>query len=382
MAVKFSQFDVAAQISDIDYLVGYKSTENVQIDVQLLNRTYDLSTVQSGSDADVNLVPNTGTTDTVKLEAGNNITLTVTGNVINIEAANDAVSSVNAGAGISVDQTTGAVTVTNDAPDQTVSLTDGGNMIITGTYPNFTLASNDVVGAVSSVQSGSGISVDQTTGIVTVTNSDPDQTVVLTDGTGITTSGTYPDFTITNSAPDQTVALTGGTSISTSGTYPSFTITNDSPNATHTGDVTGSGALTIAAGAVDGGKISTSADVQINSIGVGTAAPTTAGLIRATNDVVAFYSSDKRLKDNIKPIKGALDKVSKLGGYEFDWNSKQDVYEGHDIGVIAQEVEAVFPELVTDRDNGYKAVKYEKLVPALIEAIKELKAEVESLKSK
>ena len=257
MAVKFSQFDVAAQISDIDYLVGYKSTENVQIDVQLLNRTYDLSTVQSGSDADVNLVPNTGTTDTVKLEAGNNITLTVTGNVINIEAANDAVSSVNAGAGISVDQTTGAVTVTNDAPDQTVSLTDGGNMTITGTYPNFTLASNDVVGAVSSVQSGSGISVDQTTGIVTVTNSDPDQTVTLTDGTGITTSGTYPDFTITNSAPDQTVALTGGTSISTSGTYPSFTITNDSPNATHTGDVTGSGALTIADDIISYAKLGT-----------------------------------------------------------------------------------------------------------------------------
>ncbi len=172
MAVKFSQFDVAAQISDIDYLVGYKSTENVQIDVQLLNRTYDLSTVQSGSDADVNLVPNTGTTDTVKLEAGNNITLTVTGNVINIEAANDAVSSVNAGAGISVDQTTGAVTVTNDAPDQTV-------------------------------------------------------------------------------------VLTGGTGISTSGTYPSFTITNDSPNANHTGDVTGSGALTIADDVISYAKLGT-----------------------------------------------------------------------------------------------------------------------------
>jgi len=153
-------------------------------------------------------------------------------------------------------------------------------------------------------------------------------------------------------------------------------------NVTHTGDVTGATALTIASGAVDGGKIDTTADVQINSLGVGTAAPTTAGLIRATNDVVAFYSSDKRLKDNIKPIEGALDKVCKLGGYEFDWNAKQDVYEGHDIGVIAQEVEAVFPELVTDRDNGFKAVKYEKLVPALIEAIKELKAEVESLKSK
>lgn len=131
-----------------------------------------------------------------------------------------------------------------------------------------------------------------------------------------------------------------------------------------------------------GQALETTSDAQFNSLGVGTAAPTTAGLIRATNDVVAFYSSDKRLKDNIKPIEGALDKVCKLGGYEFDWNAKQDVYEGHDIGVIAQEVEAVFPELVTDRDNGFKAVKYEKLVPALIEAIKELKAEVESLKSK
>jgi hypothetical protein len=131
-----------------------------------------------------------------------------------------------------------------------------------------------------------------------------------------------------------------------------------------------------------GQAVETNSNVQFNSLGIGTAAPGTAGLIRATNDVVAYYSSDKRLKENIKPIENALDKVSKLGGYEFDWNDKQDVYEGHDIGVIAQEVEAVFPELVTDRDNGFKAVKYEKLVPALIEAIKELKAEVESLKSK
>ena len=153
-------------------------------------------------------------------------------------------------------------------------------------------------------------------------------------------------------------------------------------NQTHTGDVTGNVALTIADDAVTGAKIDSTTDVEVNSLGVGTAAPTTAGLIRATNDVVAYYSSDKRLKDNIKPIEGALNKVCKLGGYEFDWNSKQDVYEGHDIGVIAQEVEAVFPELVTDRDSGFKAVKYEKLVPALIEAIKELKAEVEYLKSK
>jgi hypothetical protein len=153
-------------------------------------------------------------------------------------------------------------------------------------------------------------------------------------------------------------------------------------NVTHTGDVTGSAALTISAGAVDGGKINTTANVQINSLGVGTAAPAIAGLIRATNDVVAYYASDKRLKDNIKPIKGAIEKVNKLGGYEFDWNNKQDVYTGHDYGVIAQEVESVFPELVTTRDNGYKAVKYEKLVAVLLEAVKELSKEVETLKNK
>jgi hypothetical protein len=122
--------------------------------------------------------------------------------------------------------------------------------------------------------------------------------------------------------------------------------------------------------------------VQFNSLGVGTAAPVTAGLIRATNDVVAYYSSDKRLKDNIKPIKSALDKASKLGGYEFDWNSKQDVYTGHDYGVIAQEVESVFPELVTTRNNGYKAVKYEKLVAVLLEAVKEMDNKIKNLESR
>ena len=102
--------------------------------------------------------------------------------------------------------------------------------------------------------------------------------------------------------------------------------------------------------------------------------------LNAGEDVVAYASSDKRLKDNLKPIENSLDKVSKLSGYEFDWNDKQETYQGHDIGVVAQEVEEVLPEIVTTRDNGYKAVKYEKLVPLLIESIKELKAEIEELK--
>jgi hypothetical protein len=101
------------------------------------------------------------------------------------------------------------------------------------------------------------------------------------------------------------------------------------------------------------------------------------------NDVVAFYSSDKRLKENVKNIESPLEKLNKINGVEFDWIEKQGVHgnKGHDIGVIAQEIEEVLPEVVTTRDNGYKAVKYEKIVPLLIEAIKELKTEIEELKN-
>jgi len=106
------------------------------------------------------------------------------------------------------------------------------------------------------------------------------------------------------------------------------------------------------------------------------------GTFSTSGDVIAFSTSDKNLKDNITPISNPIEKIQKIGGYEFDWNDKQDVYEGHDIGVIAQEIEEVLPELVTTRDNGYKAVKYEKIVALLIEAIKDQQKQIDELKSK
>ena len=96
-----------------------------------------------------------------------------------------------------------------------------------------------------------------------------------------------------------------------------------------------------------------------------------------------------RLKENIKPIPWALDKIQKINGVTFDWKpltEEQKIYihghEGSDIGVIAQEIEKVLPEVVTTRDNGYKAVKYEKIVALLIEAIKEQQSEIDQLKDK
>lgn len=101
------------------------------------------------------------------------------------------------------------------------------------------------------------------------------------------------------------------------------------------------------------------------------------GQIRATNDIVAYYTSDIRLKNNIKHLTSALNKIDQISGVEFDWdNSIPLSHTGHDVGVIAQEIETVLPEAVVERDDGYKAVRYEKIIPLLIEAIKELKKEL------
>jgi len=122
------------------------------------------------------------------------------------------------------------------------------------------------------------------------------------------------------------------------------------------------------------------------SLGVGTSPSGTVGEIRATSDITAYYSSDVSLKTNIENIPNALNKVMNIRGVGFDWKDSyinerggEDGYfiRKHDVGVIAQEIEKVLPEVVATRDNGIKAVKYEKLIALLIEAIKELNDKIE-----
>ena len=98
-------------------------------------------------------------------------------------------------------------------------------------------------------------------------------------------------------------------------------------------------------------------------------------------DIVAFASSDERLKDNITPIENSLEKVKSLSGNTFTWNDKA-TRTGDDVGVIAQEVQKVLPQIIDERDDGYLAVDYQKLIPLLIESIKELSSKVEYLEQK
>jgi hypothetical protein len=106
--------------------------------------------------------------------------------------------------------------------------------------------------------------------------------------------------------------------------------------------------------------------------------------VSATGDVVAYASSDERLKDNIEVISNPIEKVQSLKGVTWDWNDNADKLQQSlpNVGVIAQDVEKVLPQLVKDRDNGFKGVDYAKLTGLLIEAIKEQQKEIDILKEK
>jgi hypothetical protein len=116
------------------------------------------------------------------------------------------------------------------------------------------------------------------------------------------------------------------------------------------------------------------------------ASPTFAGLtingaITATGDITAFFTSDKRHKNNIQIIPNALEKVSKLNGVTWEWND--DVHEvtksTPKTGLIAQEVQEVLPEVVKEREDGFLALDYSKMMGLMVEAIKEQQTQIHSL---
>jgi len=117
----------------------------------------------------------------------------------------------------------------------------------------------------------------------------------------------------------------------------------------------------------------TGALVVTGGVGIG-------GALNVGGDVTAFSSSDVTLKENITPISNAVDKVRSISGNTFTWNEKS-VYNGEEgTGIIAQEIEALqLPGVTETREDGTKAVRYDRLVPLLIEAIKELDGKIKSL---
>ncbi len=191
---------------------------------------------------------------------------TITWNGTSWVASNVAVvPTYAAGTGVSITGTSPNFTINNTAPDQTVAISGTGATTVTGTYPNFSVASTDnqtltKTGNALSISGGNSINISNTApttnqvltwngtnwiaatpasaptytagtgvninGSNVISNTAPDQTVVMTAGTGISITGTYPNFTVTNSSPNQVLTLTGAGGTSVSGTYPNLTVSS------------------------------------------------------------------------------------------------------------------------------------------------------------
>jgi hypothetical protein len=192
---------------------------------------------------------------------------------------------------------------------------------------------------------------------------------------------------VSNSATTATSANTVSAIVArdASGNFSAGTIT-----ATLTGNVTGNVTGNTSGTAA---TVTTAAQPAITSVGTltsltvsgatATGALTVTGAVTATGDITAFFTSDKRHKNNIQTIPNALEKVTKLNGVTWEWND--DVNEvtksTPKTGLIAQEVQEVLPEVVKTRDDGFLALDYSKMMGLLVEAIKEQQIQIEQLKA-
>ena len=237
----------------------------------------------------------------------------------------------------------------------------------------------DIVGAMLSGSGATSVSYNDSAGTISISSTDTN-TDTNTTNFNINANGAANE----NISAGETIRFdgSGATSVTRSGNTISIssTDTNTDTN-TVTTNLAGTG-------------VSVSSGTGNSTISIGQAVATNStvqfGEVRSTGDIIAYYSSDLALKENINPISNALDKVSQLGGYSFDWKDTHledrggldDMFvKKSDVGIIAQEVQKVLPEAVGKREDGTLGVRYELLVPLLVESIKELKKEIQSLKS-
>ncbi len=442
----------------------------------LTNKTINASQLVDASvtnaklaNTSVTVTAGTGMSGGGAVALGSSVTLT-----------NAGVTSNVAGTGISVDQGTGAVTITNsdrgssqnifkniavagqttvvaDTNDDTLTLAAGSNVTITtnASTDTITIAATDTNttysagtgitltgttfsnAGVTSITAGTGISVNASTGGVTITNS-INNTNQLTNGAAYITASSTD--TLTNKSGNISQWTNNSGYITASSTD---TLTNKSGNISqwtnNSGYQTSSGTVAKVDNTVSGtnsadlvygnmadndqfririgGTSSNAGFVEIATAddatepiyvrqytGVFSSLSRTAALLDGSGNTtfpgdVTAYSSDERLKENIKNIPNALDKVLSLNGVTFDW--KQEAFDAGfnpkikegDAGVLAQQVQAVLPQAVKpapfdlDENGGsrsgenYLTVQYEKLAPLFIEAIKEQQKQIEELKA-
>ena len=305
------------------------------------------------------------------------------------------------------------------------SALDNSSITINGT--GVSLGGSISVGDITGVTAGDGLTGGGTTGAVTLnvgagTLIDVTADAVSVDLSELTTSTSDADgdfFCVVDSVNAQKKLTKGNINLSG--------FNNDAGFSTTTGTVTSVG-VTAGSGLTGGGTVTTSGTITVN-VGAGTGIDVAAdaisvdvsdfmsngsnnrvvtatgtdamnaeanmtfdgstlavtGAITATGDITAFYTSDETLKTNIANIENPMEKVAQLNGVSYNWTDEAQAKYNHlngdkEVGVIAQQVEKVLPEMVGTRDDGTKAVRYERMCALLIECVKDLQNQVNELK--
>jgi trimeric autotransporter adhesin len=263
--------------------------------------------------------------------------------------------------------------------------------ITTGTWNATTIATNRGGTGLTSFTNGGAVYATSTSALTTGT------LPVASGGTGLSSTPSNGQLDIGNGTGFTRATLTGTANrITVTNGTGSITLSCPQDIATTSNPQFGSlGIGTTASGTAGDFRSNTA---RIESLGVGTVASGTAGEIRATNEITSYYS-DERLKENIEVITSALDKVMLLRGVTYNANQLAESFgfinKEKQVGVLANDVYKVLPEAVkpapfdimmfenaeiSKSGEHYKTVQYEKLVPLLIEAIKDLNNQIKEIK--
>jgi len=291
-------------------------------------------------------------------------------------------------------------------------LTGGGDISTNRTFAvgagsYITVNADDVaVNTATLIPAISGTILSSITGDVTITAGGVATIAANSVALGTDTTGNYvaslvagTNITLANNTGEgatPTIGLTNNTisGISLGSNLAALTIGTGLSGTSYNGSTAVTIANTGVTSNVAGTGVSVSGATGAVTISIGqsvatSASPTFAGLtingaITATGDITAYFTSDKRHKNNIQTIPNALEKVSKLNGVTWEWNDdvNEVTKQSPKTGLIAQEVLEVLPEVVKQKEDGFLGLDYSKMMGLLVEAIKEQQSQIEELKSK
>jgi hypothetical protein len=357
----------------VSYLQNVDNTQNTRIQsIETINTNQNTSiSIIEGVDANqntrINAIETINTNQNTSIAIIQGVDVTQNTRLNSIEtvdiAQNTAISIIQ---GVDATQNTRLNSIETINSSQNTSITHV-NQFAGGAYATANGANGLAQGAYNTANNRVS-SVSGTSGRITSSGGLTPTLDLATAGPGATSA--------TNSA--LTIDAYGRVTALSSGTAPVTSITGTTNQINTTGGTTPTLSLPQ--------SIATGSSVQFGSLGVGTSASGTSGEIRATNNITAFFSDD-RLKTRLGNIENALEMLSTLNGFYYEPNETAQSlgYKvKREVGLSAQEVQKILPEIVVPApiSDEYLTIHYDKIIPLLVESIKQLKKEVDELKNK